>query len=53
MSNCHKPDNTVVKRRKIGHQGKLEVTAQQLSADYNKHMGAVDDVDRVHELLST
>ena len=53
MSNCHDPVENVVKRRKRGHIGQLEVTAPQCAVDYNEHMGAIDDIDRVRALCST
>ncbi len=30
----------------------LDISAPKLAADYNEHMGAVDNVDRVRELLT-
>mmetsp|Transcript_68972 Transcript_68972/g.143809 ORF Transcript_68972/g.143809 Transcript_68972/m.143809 type:complete len:91 (+) Transcript_68972:1496-1768(+) len=53
MSNCHDADESVVERRKKHHRGKLTVDAPLVASRYNVHMTAIDDIDRVRELLST
>ena len=53
MSNCHDPDEGVVKRRKRRVPGQLDVLAPKCAVEYNEWMGAVDDVDRVRVLCST
>ncbi len=45
LSNCHKPDQSVVKCQRVGHP--------KLATDYKEHIGAVDNVDRVCKLLTT
>jgi len=53
MSNCHDADESVIERCKKRHRGKLTINAPLVAARYNVHMTAIDDIDRVLELLST
>ena len=52
LSNAHAPDETVVKRRKAGRAGRLDIPAPVVAEQYNQEMGAVDDVDQGREGLT-
>eukprot|EP00961_Rhodomonas_salina_P052455 703946-Rhodomonas_salina.1 len=51
--NIHAPVNSAVERRKAGVRGRKTFKAPLCASEYNEEMGAIDDIDRVRENLST
>ena len=53
LSNFHGPNIDVVHRRRAGQPGRIEVPAPAVAVDYNKYMGAVDEVDSLRASYTT